>query len=130
MCKTMNESLNSNYLSSLHQLSFYSSYYEPPEIIYESVSYTSSPLLLFLIDTKQDHSINLYTNNFICICLDTIKNGIHKVTIYYNIITNTFNLFFKCLTSSIPNNLIRKCALSLQKLSREGTPTEIKKILG
>ena len=44
--------------------------------------------------------------------------------------TNIFDLFFKQNIDNLPNSLIRNFALLLKKLSGEGTPAEIKKILG
>ena len=73
--------------------------------------------------------VNLYIDDYISIYLYYTTNSIHDTTRYYNIITNTFDLFYKKASTLMPNSLQWNCALSLHKLRREESPAEIKKIL-
>ena len=63
-------------------------------------------------------------------CLDTVVNEIHEAMTYFNIITNTFNVFFSSIIHNILNSIKRKVVLSLYMLQEEGTPVKIKKTLG
>ena len=64
------------------------------------------------------------------ICLDKEKDRIHEATTYFNVITNTFNIFFSSMIDKILNRVRRKMALSIRKFQGKGIPTKIKKTLG
>jgi len=126
----MNEALYSNRLKVLHNLSPYLEYYEDPEILPDDLPFTEASLLLFDIPLYNDCIVNLYINNYISICLNKVIDGVHEAKRLFNIITNTFNLFFSSTIDNIPKKLKRKIALLLWKLKEEGTVSKIKKVLG
>jgi len=86
--------------------------------------------LLFNISTINNKFLDLYVDDFISICLDTVVNRIYDTTTYFNVITNTFGIFFSSIINNILNGIKRKVALSLYKLQEEGTLVEVKKALG
>ena len=96
----------------------------------ENIPYAKADKPLFEIPTIHDNLIDLYMDDFIGVCLDRVKNGIYEATTYFNVVINTFDLFFSAVVDRLPNGLKRKVALSLRKLKGEGTPAEVKKTLG
>ena len=86
--------------------------------------------LLFNVPLYNNRIVDLYVNDYISIYLNKVHNGIHKAKKLFNVITNTFNLFFSSTIDHIPNKLKRKIAISLCKLKGEGIASEIKKVLG
>ena len=109
----MNKELNTNYLSTLCKTSNYISFYDPPILFDSHIPFSKADELLFDIPTMNDKLINLYINNFIGVCLNMIVDGVYEVITCFNIVTNTFDLFFSLVVDNLSNSLKRKVALSL-----------------
>jgi len=130
MADVINKVMTTNRLSCLLKTSRYIDLHDKPCILDESIPFTNPPKLLFKIPTPNDKYTDLYVDNFISVCLDREVDSLHKATWAFNITINVFDKIFNQAADDNPNNIFRNCALSLRKLHREGTPSEIKKVLG
>ena len=126
----MNEALHFNRMQALHQTSPCIDLHDPPEILDLSIPFAAAPPLLFNIPTHNDRMVDLYVDDYINVCLDKTRDGVHEATTYFNVITNVFEIFYSNTVSFILNELKRKVALLLRKLQGEGIPDEVKKVLG
>ena len=126
----MNKVLNSIWLTRLSSTSSYIEYYKKLIILSDSIPYAKAPNLLFPITLYQERFFNLCVDDFINIWLDRFTDDMCNSTRCFNIIMNTFDVFFNKSLTNILNRLKRLCTLSLQKLSRKVIPSEVKKILG
>ena len=127
----MNHSMNHNILPNLALKSHhFDSHYQDPRLLPSNIPFRPSFLLISSILPPSTQFINVYVEDFICTCLDKKVSSIPESRICYNIITNVFSLFFSHNTNQLPNGLLRSVALLIRKLSGDGTPSKIKKILG
>jgi len=123
----MNEAINNNRLAILSETSEYIAYYDAPSLLLDNIPFNSALDLLFPIPTHRDAYVNLHVDDYINTYLHRITNRIHNATRCFNIITNTFNLFYKQVIENMPNRQIWSCALSIRKLCSEGSSAETKK---
>jgi hypothetical protein len=113
MADVMNEALKSNRLQALYSTSKYSTYHEEPKTLDPNIPFESTKPLLFDILTPNERIVDLHVDNFITLCLDRTTKGIHEATRIFNVVTNTFDLFFTNTLDNLPNNVKRNTALSL-----------------
>ena len=130
MADIMNEAINTGRLADLSKTSSYIDYYDLPSILSNDIPFATAPTLLFPIPTYNGATVDLCIDDYINICLHRVTNGVHEATKCFNIITNTFDLFYKRVIGNMPNKLKRSYALSLRKLRGERSLAESKKILG
>ena len=105
MADIMNEALYTNWLQALHSPSPYLEFYKKQIILPSDIPFAPSTPLLFEINTKKDRFVDLYIDDYVNICLDKIRNSQHEATSYFNVITNTFDLFFNKVTENLLNNV-------------------------
>ena len=131
MADTMNQSMNFNEIPNLALSSrHYSNHFQKPSLLSYDIPFQKAFPLITSVTPPRQRFIDVYVDDFISACLDTSSGSVHESETCFNIITNVFSLFFNPTTTNLPNELIRSVALSIRKLSGDGAPTEIKKILG
>ena len=84
---------------------------------------------LFALDVSSHSTCEVCVDNFTRINLCEDSNN-KTVNIFYNIVTNTFDLFINTCAKHLLHNLTRKIARSARKLLGEGTPSEMQTVLG
>jgi len=95
MADIMNEAINIRRLSGLSETSSYIDYHNLPSILPDDIPFATTSTFLFLIPIYNRAKVDLYVEDYINICLHKVTNRVHKATKYFNIITNTFDLFYK-----------------------------------
>ena len=78
----------------MHSTFKYSACYDELETLDPSILFESTKPLLFDIPTLNKRIVDLCMDDFITSYLDRTIEGTHEAIRIFNIVTNTFNLFF------------------------------------
>ena len=97
MANIMNKVLNTKYLGILHKTLKYIQYHNPPILLDQNTPFAKADEPLFDND--------FYVDTFIRVYLDRIIDNVHEAIIYFNIVINTFNLFFSSIVDNLLNSL-------------------------